>query len=231
MHPLDNPIWMALTTTQVNFAETCRLARRFQPEVTLLGAFEQPSRPAYESLACLQKGPEPTALFLLDAPDLPTGWSILETVPLLQMVCEKFIRPSATAESCKLTEADVPQMLKLVELTKPGPFGRRTREMGTYLGIRQQGRLAAMAGERMKLPGYTEVSAVCTHPDFLGRGFAAALMTELIDKVIARNGVPFLHVRERNERAVALYRRMGFRERMTFHLAVVHKPQTATRAA
>jgi ribosomal protein S18 acetylase RimI-like enzyme len=223
MEPLNNPIWMGLTTSQARFAETCGLARRFPPEVTLLGAFPAPSRGAYESLACLVKGPEVVALFLPAAPDVSAGWKVLEVVPLCQMVCEKFVRPAARAEFFELGETDVPQMMKLAELTKPGPFGRRTRELGRYIGVRQDGRLAAMAGERIQFPGYTEVSAVCTHPDFAGRGFAAALMTVLIDGILERGEVPFLHVRASNERAIGIYRRMGFRERVTYQLAVLRK--------
>lgn len=224
MHPLDNPIWTALTTKQVRFAETCRLARRFPLEVTALGAFPEPSREAYVSLACLQKEREATALFLHEDPELPAGWTLHERVPLVQMVCEKLVTPPRSAGFLELGEADVPEMVALAELTKPGPFGTRTRELGTYIGIRQDGRLAAMAGERLQFPGYTEVSAVCTHPDYAGRGYAAALMGELIERIERRGEAAFLHVRGGNGRAIGIYERMGFRKRLTFELAIVRRP-------
>lgn len=240
MESLDNPIWSALATRQERLAETCKLARRFPPDVTSLGAFaELPTPEAFQSLACLQKAVAPkeaTALFLLEPPELPAGWTMHELVPLDQMVCDKFTRATASAarpvpEFTELTEADVPEMVALAELTKPGPFARRTRELGTYLGIRWQGRLAAMAGERMRLPGYTEVSAVCTHPDFLGLGYAAGLMSELIQQIERRGERAFLHVRSANRRAIELYERLGFRRRLTFQLTVLLKPATSAAPA
>jgi predicted GNAT family acetyltransferase len=114
-------------------------------------------------------------------------------------------------------------MMELTALTKPGPFGRRTHELGTYLGIRRDGKLIAMAGERMKIPGYTEVSAVCTHPRHTGHGYARILMTEIMRRILGRGETPFLHVREDNTRAIELYRRLGFSERARLHLAVLRK--------
>ncbi|PYX89790.1 MAG: hypothetical protein DMG68_03950, partial [Acidobacteria bacterium] len=115
------------------------------------------------------------------------------------------------------------EMLGLTQLTKPGPFGQRTRELGSYLGIRKNGVLVAMAGERLRVPGHTEVSAVCTHPDHLGRGYAASLMRAVMQRIRDRGETPFLHVRHDNERAIGLYRRLGFRDRALLHLSVVRR--------
>jgi len=115
-------------------------------------------------------------------------------------------------------------MLALAELTQPGPFGMRTHEMGTYLGIRREGKLVAMAGERLRVPGYTEISAVCTHPEHTGKGYARTLMGILIEQIRQRGERPLLHVRHDNTRAVELYQRMGFSERVLLHLLVVRKP-------
>lgn len=227
MDPLDNPIWTALTTKQLRFAETCKLARRFPIEVTPLGALSEPSEEAYASLACLQKEREATGILLHEDPELPAGWILHEDVPLVQMVCEKLVKPPRSAGFVELGEADVREMVALAKLTKPGPFGARTRELGTYIGIRQDGRLAAMAGERLQFPGYTEVSAVCTHPDFAGRGYAAALMSELIERIEGRGETAFLHVRGGNERAIGIYGRMGFKKRVTLQLAVVRGPASS----
>lgn len=234
MHPLDNPIWKALTTSLSHLAEGAGLARRFPADVSLLGAVFQPSDEAYAALA-QSTGTNPVGLFLEKPPKLPDGWTTIRSVPLLQMVQE---HPMATSgvpcvkqpdvepplpEFIELTAAESPQMMALAELTKPGPFGRRTHELGTYLGIRRGAALTAMAGERLHIPGFTEISAVCTHPDFLGHGYATALMNELVQRIRQRGEQPFLHVRADNTRPIELYRRLGFTPRMLYQYTVVHR--------
>lgn len=128
--------------------------------------------------------------------------------------------PSGAADAgvVELGAADVPDMLDLIARTRPGPFRPRTRELGTYLGVRDGGRLVAMAGERLRPPGWTEISAVCTDPEARGRGHAARLVGALADRVLARGERPFLHVAEKNAAAIALYERLGFtsRKHVTF---------------
>ncbi|MGA9709930.1 MAG: GNAT family N-acetyltransferase [Candidatus Sulfotelmatobacter sp.] len=114
-------------------------------------------------------------------------------------------------------------MMALTALTKPGPFGKRTHELGTYLGIRCDGNLVAMAGERLKIPGYTEVSAVCTHPEHTGHGYARILIAKVMRRICSRGETPLLHVRGDNARAIALYERLGFRQRVLLHFAVLRK--------
>jgi predicted GNAT family acetyltransferase len=226
MHPLDNPIWQALTTTHAGLAETCNQARKFPREVSMLAGFSQPTPENYASLATLLKPDEPVGLFLQDLPDPPPSWTLVSTAPLLQMLRENgsFSSPKGThsiPEFVQLKQFDVPEMLALAKLTKPGPFGARTREMGDYLGIRCGGTLVAMAGERLRLPGYTEISAVCTHPHHLGNGYASALMVELIHRICRRDELPFLHVRPENTRAIQVYERLGFKKRTSFHYVVL----------
>jgi predicted GNAT family acetyltransferase len=142
------------------------------------------------------------------------------------MVCENghpTPGSSARPEIVELSATDSPEMRELTALTKPGPFGPRTHELGYYVGIRDGGKLVAMAGERMKVPGYTEVSAVCTHPDHLGKGYAATLMTEIMRSIRARGEKPFLHVRGDNSRAIAIYERLGFQKRWEGHYAVLRR--------
>jgi ribosomal protein S18 acetylase RimI-like enzyme len=232
MHPLDNPIWEALTTRQSHFAEGDRFARRFISEVSALGAISAPTLAGYESLAGLLSDDGVVAVLFDEVPQPPASLRQLDQFPLLQMVYETghasgmtdtLSRP--TVELIGLTEADVPEMCALAELTKPGPFSRRTRELGTYLGIRQNGKLVAMSGERMRLPGYTEVSAVCTHPDHTGRGYARVLMAAIMKGILERGERPILHVRAENVRAIELYQRIGFTVRRGFEMAVLRREQ------
>jgi predicted GNAT family acetyltransferase len=118
-------------------------------------------------------------------------------------------------------------MLNLVELTKPGPFAKRTPELGSYLGIREAAKLVAMAGERLKPFGYTEISAVCTHPDYQGRGYASSLVSILIRRITKRNETPFLHVRTENVNAIRVYEKLGFKIRRLINIVVVKNEQSA----
>ena len=127
-----------------------------------------------------------------------------------QMVAEAPKPAPVDFEVVELGDADAAEMLELATLTKPGPFFQRTHRLGRFIGVREGGRLAAMCGERLSLPGYTELSAVCTHPAFLGRGYAAGLMSLVTQGIIQRGDVPFLHVYDRNARAIALYERLGW---------------------
>jgi predicted GNAT family acetyltransferase len=226
-HPLDNPIWTALTTSQVHFAEVSELARRFVPDVGPLAGFEQPTREAYASLAKLVRVGTGAGLFL-EAPanqaDIESaGFKVAEQDSLLQMIYSDCELPARRIDFVKLTAADSPHMLALATMMKPGPFGTRTHELGSYIGVRREGQLAAMAGERMRVPGYTEVSAVCSHPNHSGHGYATALMVELIGQIRGRNEIPILHVRSSNTHAIGLYRRIGFSDRRHFHFTVIGK--------
>jgi ribosomal protein S18 acetylase RimI-like enzyme len=237
MHPLDNIIWKALTTRQAEFSESFNQARRFMPEVSPLAGFRQSTPEGYASLAGLLD-PRGTIRVFLEAPYQPcAGWSFVARAPMPEMVCDGASAPLVRSSSVdgleddpeddpeivELGARDVPDMLELTTLTKPGPFNKRTHELGTYLGIRRGGKLVAMAGERLKVPGYTEVSAVCTHPEHTGHGYARILMMEVMERIRKRGETPFLHVREDNVRAIALYERLGFSRRVLLHFAVLRK--------
>ena len=220
---LDNPIWEALGTRQARLAETAGSARWFLPEVSLLAGLREPSREAFESVASLARPGEPAGLFLERPAEPVAGWSIERAGPLLQLWHRGEALPAEPRGFVELAEPDVPEMLELARLTKPGPFSVRTRELGTYLGVRTDGKLVAMAGERLSVPGYTEISAVCTHPDHLGRGHARALMAELAARIRRRDDVPFLHVLPENTRAAELYERVGFTVRARLHYAIYRR--------
>jgi ribosomal protein S18 acetylase RimI-like enzyme len=224
MHPLDPVIWSALTGPQAAIAEVAGTARRFPPSVTALGALAKPDEEGFASLAQLQKPGEATALFLYELINLPPGWKLVHTTPLLQMVHTGENPPSASNGFLELGPKDGPEMLALAQLTQPGPFGTRTGELGNFIGIRDGGKLVAMSGERLHVTGFTEISAVCTHPDHLGRGYAARLMSVLMSRIRQRGETPMLHVRSANTRAISVYERLGFRKRTEFQLAVVAKP-------
>jgi ribosomal protein S18 acetylase RimI-like enzyme len=227
MHPLDNVVWTALTTRQAQLAESLDQARRFVPEISLIGGFLEPTSRGYESLAALLN-PGQTVNLALDAPYEPQpGWKLIFGTPMPQMVYQGAEVPpshsSSDAEIVELGAADVPEMMQLTALTKPGPFSKRTHEMGAYLGIRSNGKLIAMAGERMRVPDHTEISAVCTHPEHSGHGYGRILMKEVMRRILSRGETPFLHVREDNVRAIELYHRLGFVRRVLLHLAVLRK--------
>jgi predicted GNAT family acetyltransferase len=222
-HPLDNPIWSALTTKQAHLAYGSSLAQRFPADISPLCGIEAPTPEAMASLAEITLPRELTILFLEATPQFSSEWRVIELNTMPQMVYESKDVPAVSIDFIELTEADVPEMVALTVLTKPGPFLTRTRELGDYIGIRRGGQLVAISGERLHVPGYTEVSAVCTHPDHLGHGYARALMFEIMRRIIARDETPFLHTRTNNDRAITLYEHLGFTTRRRINLAVLSK--------
>jgi len=232
MHALDNVIWQALTTRDAQFAESFDEARRFVREVGPLGAFREHGPQGYASLAGLV-GPEGTiGLFLDDPYDARAGWNFVAGAPLLQMVADNGITPPVRRDSgaeliipeiVELGPQDSKEMIELTALTKPGPFGNRTHELGTYLGIRWKEKLVAMAGERMRFPGFTEISAVCTHPDHRHRGYSSGLVHALIRGILDRGDTPFLHIYSDNSAAGSLYEHLGFSHRRTLTVTVLKR--------
>ena len=223
---LDNPIWNALSTRQSQFAEGNDFARRFNSEIGPLAGLREQSTEAYRSLRRLFKPGEPAVLFLEEEPRLPEGWSLLKHDSLVQMICPNPPQDSAFGKAAgirweSLGAADVPAMLELTALTEPGPFRQRTFELGGFVGVREGDRLAAMAGQRVAPPGFTEVSAVCTHPEFRGRGYAQLLVAAVAHAIHEHGETPFLTSYTHNANAIRVYEVVGFVARRTLHLAVV----------
>jgi len=204
MHQLDRPIWHALSTRQSEFAEGDEHALRFQTDVEPFAATPDDTP---ESIAALGKlVPAQSYLLMLqaEASPCPPGAKVELSAQGVQMVLDKLVEPRGHTHIEVLTDADTPEMIELATLTKPGPFLARTHALGTFWGVKENGRLIAMAGERMKLHGMTEVSGVCTHPDFRGRGLAALLSHHVATDILARGELPFLHAYAANAAAISV---------------------------
>jgi GNAT superfamily N-acetyltransferase len=225
-HPLDNPIWNSLSTEHGSFAISNALARRYPPSVGPLSGIERQSAANYEALRELAGTRGVVVLFCTETPAPPPGWSLIRGGILTQMVCAQAVNhvpdPLTHGEELRtLTTKDVPAMVELAELTEPGPFRERTIELGAFWGIFEKGRLLAMAGQRMHLPEFVEVSAVCTHPDARGRGYARKLIATVMDEIHQRGKTPILHSFADNYPAIRVYEGLGFAQRRTFELAVL----------
>ncbi|MBN3818410.1 GNAT family N-acetyltransferase [Paraburkholderia sp. Se-20369] len=219
-HPLDTVVWNALTSKQRGFAVGDERALRFPAAIAPFAAVADDAPASFAALRTLMDAHGPVALVTPRELAPPDGFAVARRATLLQMIWQGEPAASVATEHVRLTDADVPEMLALVAAAQPGPFGTRTIELGDYLGVRRQGKLAAMAGERMRLDGFTEISAVCVDAAFRGQGLAADLMKLHIAAIRARGETPFLHVLASNHAAIALYRTLGFVDRRAMHLAV-----------
>lgn len=208
---LDNPVWHALTGPHRSHAIGRGLARHYPRDIAPFAAIAESSAQAYADLAANLPPRTEARLFRPAAEPLPDGWEELERFPMLQMVASS--RPAGGEEPVLLGLHDIPAMLELVAATKPGPFGPRTPQLGRYLGIWREARLVAMAGERLRLPGHVELSAICVHPEARGKGYAVQLTRRLMQLAFDDDELPFLHVRPDNAGAIALYERLGFKTR------------------
>jgi ribosomal protein S18 acetylase RimI-like enzyme len=216
---LDNPFWSSLVTRHAHLAQGGALARRYPSAISRIAGLPD-ARPAniaaLEALVDIGDDMGTAGPFV---PRLRGNWETLHESRLVQMVrTDCSLLPEDDVQVSVLGPADVPQMLELVDIAQPGPFRPRTIELGTYLGIRAAGRLVAMAGERLWLGDFHEVSAVCTHPDAQGRGYARALMSRIVNRMLRAGETPFLHVRSTNARAMAIYRALGFVRRLEYPL-------------
>jgi ribosomal protein S18 acetylase RimI-like enzyme len=206
---LDHPIWQSLRGAHARFAVSKGEAARYEPDVAPFAALaENPSPGAWADLAALF---DPSAeIVLVDAPPgVPASWQLLGETHGVQLTGEK-LDVASDPDAIVLSPDDVPEMLNLIERTKPGPFRKRTIELGNYLGLRVDGELVAMAGERLQPPGYTEISAVCTDERFRGRGLAGRLIRAVGHGIRERGDIPFLHASAQNTNAIRLYESMGF---------------------
>ena len=222
---LDNPIWESLHGRHAGLALRAERAARYPAEVGPLAGLADDSDAALADLASLVEPGGFVAVLAAEKPRPELGFEEIDRLELIQMVCEAPVE-LAEPQPTSLTVDDVPAMLELTEATQPGPFGPRTLEMGSYVGFREGGRLVAMGGERMRPPGLTEVSAICTAADSRGCGMAESIVRRLVTDIHARGEVAFLHVwagSPSEASAVGVYSRVGFRERARRELAILRR--------
>lgn len=220
-HPLDRAVWNALSGRQAAVSVGDGRARRFALNIGPLTAAADDDP---QTLAALAKLPvDETGLYLLqpDPVAAPPGLMVMTSVPCVQMVAGDLQQAEPDFEVIELGDADAVEMLALAQLTKPGPFAIATHRLGQFIGVRLDGELVAMAGERMKPPGFTEVSGVCTHPDHRGHGYAGTLSCVVAQRIVARSETPFLHTYTANENAIRLYEALGFSFRRAVMLTVL----------
>ena len=222
-HPLDYPIWTALTTTQQALAEGDARARRYPTEITPFAALADTSAESFTALGALMSPKDIAVLFTPEAVTPPAEFKVTLADTGEQMTGTPIETPANGVDIVRLGVGDVPAMIELTALTKPGPFSARTHELGTFLGIRVDGQLVAMAGERMRPAYYTEMTAVCVHPSHRGRGYGQMLLSAIARQIVSRGETPFLHVFTNNHSAIALYRRQGMEIRRRLHVTVLKK--------
>ncbi len=222
-HLLDNVVWHSISGPHLEYSTGTDHARRYASGFSPIAGFVEAQRPDFDALVPFCTPGE--HLYCGGWSGVaPAGWQVHADSHMHQMVWDAPI-PAAGDEpaAIALTPSHVPHMLELVALTHPGPFGPRTCELGEYLGVFDDGRLVAIAGERMEAGEFREISGVCTHPDFQGRGHARRLVLELARRQLTRGLTPFLHVMRDNVNARRLYERLGFRFRQELVLRVVSR--------
>jgi ribosomal protein S18 acetylase RimI-like enzyme len=223
-HVLDRPVWHSLVGAHAHLARRHGIAAAYDPAVSPFAGTAENGDAAWADLRILLAG---RSALLPGSPfPLPPDVRVPFRANVFQMVASEW-RPEPDPDAIELGPDDAAEMHDLATRTKPGPFELRTRELGRYVGYRVDGRLVAMAGERFHPPGYTEVSAVCTDPDYRGRGYAERAMRTIGAGIVARGEIPFLHVATDNP-AIRIYERLGFVTRVEYEVAMVVIPKTAS---
>ena len=221
-HPLDNVFWNCLNGPHRHLATGTDRARRYAPGLSPIVGFPDPHAPDFAALRPFCAPGEQLYCDAWSGP-VPDGWRITAEATMFRLVWDGRAGPAhdPAPDALPLGPDHVDQAMALARLTRPGPFGPRTIELGEYFGYVEDGRLVAMAGERMAADSLREISGVCTHPDFQGRGLARQLTIKLIRRQLRRDEIPFLHVMRDNGNARQLYERMGFRNERESAVRVV----------
>jgi ribosomal protein S18 acetylase RimI-like enzyme len=208
---LNNPVYHALQSGDAYLASGTETVKYFDEQVSPFAGFSDDHENGFDELYNLLPAGRKILYATRNILTEPEGWQLTHEIKGLQFVfTHNNIAIDHSIQTVPLQNKHVDEMIALARLTKPGPFDKRTIEFGHYYGIFHNNQLAAMAGQRLHVYSYTEVSAVCTHPDHLGKGYAAALIQQQVNFICKNGQIPFLHVRDDNERAIALYERLGF---------------------
>ncbi|MEO1138976.1 MAG: GNAT family N-acetyltransferase [Pseudomonadota bacterium] len=219
---LDRPIWSALTTRHAGFAQMQGPVCAYAEDVAPFCAVDPRAPDPHPCMVRLARERAGGITFMQsDEVHVPAGLVCTRQAAGVQMLLERPIKVGEVDMVSHLSVANVPDMLHLVNLTEPGPFATRTHLLGAYWGVKRNGRLVAMAGERFRLPGFCEISAVCVHPAYRGQGFARRLIALVAHGILARGEAPFLHTFADNHAAIALYQDLGFRIRRQMHIATL----------
>lgn len=222
-HVLDNPAWNALVSGNSNLALGTDEVKYFDAEVSPFVGFAENTGESFSILYDLVPANSIRGFISPVEVIIPDGWKVLHCIKCPQMIFEGEAQQIAGAPIIPLDETHVPQMLALTKLTNPGPFAKRTIEFGHYAGIFSGDNLVSMAGQRMNPLPYAEISAVCTHPDHLGRGYARRLLLHQAARIQAAGEIPILHVRHDNQRAIDVYQSLGFVMRKYIYFYILQK--------
>jgi ribosomal protein S18 acetylase RimI-like enzyme len=220
-HLLDRPVWSALETRHAALAQGGDLAKRYPPSIVPFAAARDDSTESLRALSALAAPGEDLLLLQANEIILPPELATVSTASAVQMIAERPLAGFIDERVERLNQTDAADMLALAVLTKPGPFSLRALSLGDFWGVKMGGVLVAMAGERMKQTGYTELSGVCAHPNFQGQGLGRLLSLFVAGQISSRGEQPYLHAYATNTAAIALYESIGFRLRSKMNVAVV----------
>jgi predicted GNAT family acetyltransferase len=222
-HILDRPVWNALRTAHADLAEGTALARRYPPSIVPFAAQADDSPESQAALEGLLVGDESMALVEAEPVAVPSSMDVVLQGTLVQMIADRSFERIADPRIQALNETDAEEMLALANLTKPGPFTLGAQKLGTFWGVKIDGKLVVMAGQRMRAPGFAELSGLCTHPEFQGRGLGTLLFRFVAGEIAARGETPFLHAFQSNTSAISLYETLGFKLRAEMNLRVIKR--------
>ncbi|TSD66282.1 GNAT family N-acetyltransferase [Inquilinus sp. KBS0705] len=222
-HVLDNPIYNALVTANARFANGNDRAVYYTTDVAPFAGLKENTAEDFAELDQICPAGSVRVIFTPEEVVIPVSWKLMREMDLLQMVYEGERLTTIGEGLVDLEEQHIPAMIALTQLTNPGPFLQRTIDFGNYTGIFADGELVAMAGQRQQPSPYVEVSAVCTHPNHLGKGYASILLREQVRRIMAVAGIPFLHVLAGNQGAIKVYERLGFKTRRAMKGYVLQK--------
>ncbi|TKK65977.1 GNAT family N-acetyltransferase [Ilyomonas limi] len=226
---LDNPVWHALISGNKALALGTDTVKVFPKEISPIVGLQEYTTANFNILYDITSFDRTIVLFSAEDQVIPDSWRVLHRISGLQMVYAGSPLPELRddEEIISLTDEHISQMLLLTKLTNPGPFAARTIDFGYYQGILKDGELVAMAGQRLHLYNYAEISAVCTHPHHTGKGYARQLLLRQMYRMLAAGNTPFLHVRNENSRAINVYKNIGFETRKEMYFFVLKKNDNA----